>query len=340
MTTVFKISSWWGQNLKLWLLCSVAVLEDIDTPVKNFKTSSWYVTAQRRMCVVCPPLGATKGVQKHPVTQRMMTYGNLLISPLSRLTYIALTKYSAGQLLRVDKVAKFWSIKPQEITVHWKPLYSAQKSEGKHTFLHNLQSPGIIIQNELYIIPKFNGFLPLFYSCNAHYWHSWIFEQAIEPLNCKRCLCPFCKSLFHSTGTWNLNKLATNVKSFNTVHFPIKHCEEWSAAKWSRGMDLAIRGDMSYAIFSHHYLNTSRRRTTYAILIFVWANWLLSKSLESITNLMSSIMKQNFDTDAYLCIFSLALQNSSSLQNYWDQEEKDMLKHTLPYNCTFYNNSW
>jgi hypothetical protein len=105
-------------------------------------------------------------------------------------------------------------------------------------------------------------------------------------------------------------------------------------------MDLAIRGDMSYAIFSHHYLNTSRRRTTYAILIFVWANWLLSKSLESITNLMSSIMKQNFDTDAYLCIFSLALQNSSSLQNYWDQEEKDMLKHTLPYNCTFYNNSW
>jgi hypothetical protein len=44
--------------------------------------------AQRRMCVVCPPLGATKGVQKHPVTQRMMTYGNLLISPLSRLTYL------------------------------------------------------------------------------------------------------------------------------------------------------------------------------------------------------------------------------------------------------------
>lgn len=65
--------------------------------------------AQRRMCVVCPPLGATKGVQKHPVTQRMMTYGNLLISPLSRLTYIALTKYSAVQLLRVDKVAKFGS---------------------------------------------------------------------------------------------------------------------------------------------------------------------------------------------------------------------------------------
>lgn len=234
--------------------------------------------AQRRMCVVCPPLGATKGVQKHPVTQRIMTYGNLLISPLSRLTYIALTKYSAVQLLRVDKMESFWFIKPQEITVRWRPLYSAQKSEGKYTFLHNLQSPGIIIQNELYIIPKFNGFLPLFYSCNAHYWHIWIFEQAIEPLNCKRCLCPFCKSLFHSTGTWNLNKLATNVKSFNAVHFSIKHCEEWSAAKWSHGMDLAVRGDMSYAIFSHHYLNTSRRRTTYTTLIFVRANWLLSKS--------------------------------------------------------------
>jgi hypothetical protein len=76
-----------------------------------------------------------------------------------------------------------------------------------------------------------------------------------------------------------------------------------------------IRGDMSYAIFSHHYVTTSRRRTTYATLIFVRANWLLSKSLESITNLMSSIMKQNFDTDAYLCIFPLGLQNSSSVQN-------------------------
>jgi hypothetical protein len=105
------------------------------------------------------------------------------------------------------------------------------------------------------------------------------------------------------------------VKSFNAVHFSIKHCEEWSAAKWSHGMDLAVRGDMSYAIFSHHYLNTSRRRTTYTTLIFVRANWLLSKSLETITNLMSSIMKQNFDTDAYLCTFSLGLQNLSSLQN-------------------------
>jgi hypothetical protein len=84
--------------------------------------------AQRRIRVVCPPLGATKGVQKHPVTQRMMTYRNLLIFPFSRLTYIAWTKYSAVQLLRVDKVAKFWFMKPQEITVHWKPLHSAQKS--------------------------------------------------------------------------------------------------------------------------------------------------------------------------------------------------------------------